>query len=153
MAGVYRLEIQESAADLKKLLRAQTTASNRERIHMLYLLKSEQASTIQQASALLGRNRVTVQKWARQYREGGLAALLSHKPRKGRPRSIPDWAQAALKQRLEQEDGFTSYSEIVQWLKEHLGVEAPYKTVHQLVHYHLKASSKVVRSKSNQQDE
>ena len=72
MAGVYKLEITETEAELKQLLRTQKTASDKERIQLLYLLKSEQASTVESAAALLGRHRVTVQKWLRLYRTGGL---------------------------------------------------------------------------------
>jgi transposase len=145
MAGVYKLEITETAADLKQRLRTQKTASDKERLQLLYLLKTGQASTIQSAATLLGRHRVTVQEWLRLYRGGGLAALLEHKPRTGRRQSIPQWAQESLHQRLHQSEGFNSYGEICQWLETQLGISAPYKTVHQLVHYRLKASPKVAR--------
>jgi hypothetical protein len=46
MAGIYKLEIQESEEELKQLLGAQKTASGKERIHLLYLLKSKQALTV-----------------------------------------------------------------------------------------------------------
>ncbi|NJK28386.1 MAG: response regulator [Coleofasciculaceae cyanobacterium SM2_3_26] len=105
MAGVYKLDITESAADLKQLLRTQKTASDKERIQLLYLLKTQQATTVQSAAALLGRHRVTVQEWLRLYRKGGLSGLLSHKPRPGRQHRIPQWAQDALNKRLQQEEG------------------------------------------------
>ncbi|MBD1996594.1 helix-turn-helix domain-containing protein, partial [Leptolyngbya sp. FACHB-541] len=89
MAGVYKLEISESEEDLKGLLREQKTASGKERIQLLYLLKSRQAATIQQAAQLLGRNRVSVQKWLRRYRAGGLSEMLEKKEPCGRPRAIP----------------------------------------------------------------
>ncbi|MEM1279881.1 MAG: helix-turn-helix domain-containing protein [Cyanobacteria bacterium P01_H01_bin.152] len=73
MSGFYHLKITESEAELKTLLGTQKNAYSKERIQLLYLLKSEQAQTIQQAAVLLGRHRVTVQKWARRYREGGLS--------------------------------------------------------------------------------
>ena len=50
MSGIYHLEIMESEAALKTLLRCQKTASDKERIQLLYLLKSEQAKTMQQAA-------------------------------------------------------------------------------------------------------
>jgi transposase len=150
MAGVYKLEITETETDLKQRLRTQKTASDKERIQLLYLLKTEQAQTIQDAAALLGRHRVTVQEWLRLYRRGGLATLLGHKPRTGRRQSIPQWAQEALQQRLHQSEGFNSYGEICQWLETQLGITAPYKTVHQLVHYRLKAAPKVARPVSVQ---
>jgi transposase len=139
MASVYKLEITETEADLKQLLRTQKTASDKERIQLLYLLKTEQATTIQAAATLLGRHRVTLQEWLRLYRRSGLEAMLEHKPRTGRQQSILQWAQEALNKRL----GFESYGAICQWLETQLGISAPYKTVHQLVHYRLKAAPKV----------
>jgi CheY-like chemotaxis protein len=106
MAGVYKLEITETEADLKQRLRSQKTASDKERIQLLYLLKTKQATTIQSAATLLGRHRVTVQEWLRLYRNGGLEAMLAHKPRTGRRQSIPQWAQVALNKQLHQSEGF-----------------------------------------------
>ena len=60
MAGVYKLDITETAAELKHLLKTQKNASDKERIQLLYLLKTEQATTVQAATALLGRHRVTL---------------------------------------------------------------------------------------------
>ena len=153
MSGVYHLEITESEQELKALLRDQKTASDKERIQLLYLLKSEQAKTIQQAASLLGRHRVTLQKWAQRYRQGGLDQLLSHKPHQGAKSTLPDWAETALRKRLEQSEGFESYEAIRQWLATELGIVAPYKTVHKWVYYRLGASSKVGRPKSDKQDE
>lgn len=153
MSGVYHLEIIESEPELKTLLGNQKTASSKERIQWLYLLKSGQAKTIQQAASLLGRHRVTLQKWAQRYRQGGLEQLLSHSPRTGAKSTLPDWAETALKNRLEQPEGFESYAAIQQWLATELGIVAPYKTVHKWVYYRLGASPKVVRPKSDKQDE
>lgn len=153
MAGVYKLEIEESQDELKALLRSQKTASDKERVQLLYLLKSGQATTLQQAAELLARHRVTVQKWARAYQQGGLSQLLAHKPHPGGQSSLPEWAQAKLRDRLEQPEGFESYEAIRQWLAKELGISAPYKTVHKWVYYRLKASPKVVRPQSDKQDE
>ena len=71
MAGIYKLNIQESEADLKQLLREQKVAFAKERVQLLYLLKTSQAKTVQQAAQMLGRNRVTVQEWLQRYRQGG----------------------------------------------------------------------------------
>lgn len=151
MAGVYNLEIQESANDLKHLLRAQKTASSKERIQLLYLLKTQQAKTVQDAAALLGRHRATLQEWLRCYRNGGLGALLESKARSGRPRAIPAWAEAALQKRLQELQGFDGYQSICDWLESELGIEANYKTVHKLVHYRLQGSPKVPRPISVEQ--
>lgn len=106
MVGVYKLEITETLDELKNLLRVQKIASDKERIQLLYLLKSEQAQTITIAASLLGRNRVTAQKWLSRYRQGGMENLLRQKPRPGRKHSIPLWAQKALEKELQKEEGF-----------------------------------------------
>lgn len=151
MAGVYKLEIAESEEDLKQLLREQKTASAKERVQLLYLLKTKQAQTVKQAATLLGRNRTTLQQWLRDYRQGGLAQLVRHQPRSGRPRRIPTWAVTSLQNRLQEPQGFDSYQAICDWLATQLGIEASYKTVHKLVHYHLHGSPKVPRPLSVEQ--
>lgn len=97
------------------------------------------------------RNRVTWQKWLRRYRSNGLNGLLEGKARSGRPRAIPDWAAAALNKRLQDPQGFDGYQAICDWLEEHLGIQAEYKTVHRLVHNRLQASPKVPRPVSVKQ--
>ena len=82
MSGVYRLKIVETTDELKNLLGVHKTTSDRERIQLLYLLKSGQAPTIKIAAEILGRNRVTVQKWISRYRQGGIYSILAHKQRR-----------------------------------------------------------------------
>jgi len=149
MAGVYKLESQESEEDLRQLLRQQKSAS--ECIHLLYLLRSRQVKTVQDAAPILGRNRVTLQKWLNRYREGGLAGMLEKKARSGRPRALPEWAEAALQKRLQEPQGNDCYQAICDWLFTQFGIQAAYKTVHQLVHYRLQSSPKVPRPVSVEQ--
>ncbi len=153
MVGVYHLNIQESESELKKLLRKEKTGSGKERIQLFYLLKSGKAQTITQASGILGRHRVTLQDWLSKYRQGGLKSLLERAISPGRPRKIPSWAEKALAKRLEEPEGFESYSGICQWLQTNLGIKANYKTVHSLVYYRLKASPKIARPQSLEQSE
>ena len=152
MAGVSRLEITETAEELKQILARQKTAAGKERVQLLYLLKTGNAATISQAAAMIGRHRVTAQKWMQQYQTSGIEPLLEQKHSPGRPRDIPYWAEKALDQKLQQEQGFNDYQEIVEWLEKSLGIKARYKTVHKLVYYRLKASPKVTRPKSIKQD-
>jgi len=151
MAGIYHLEIQESEAELKKLLALEKTGSGKERLQALYLLKTNPAKTVTEVAKILGRNRVTVQDWLAKYRQEGLVKYLDKKVSTGRPRTIPQWAEKSLEKRLNEEEGFNSYGEICQWLSSNLGIEAKYQTVHQLVHYKLKASPKIARPKSTEQ--
>lgn len=151
MAGVYKLEIHESAEELKQLLRSQTSAQRKERIQVLYLLQSQQAKTVQAAAELVGRNRVTVQEWLQHYRNGGLEGLLVNKKPTGRPRKLPQWAEQALCKRLQEPEGFESYQAICNWFENRLGLTVGYKTVHKLVHQRLGGLPKVPRPVSVKQ--
>ncbi|WNN92158.1 helix-turn-helix domain-containing protein [Gloeocapsopsis dulcis] len=75
MTGVVKINITETAEQLKKLLKQQKTACGLERLQALYLLKIQQVETVQHLAVVLGKSRVTVQRWLRCYREGGLKGL------------------------------------------------------------------------------
>lgn len=107
---------------------------------------------MEQVAELLGRHRVTVQKWAKKYRESGIEGLLKQKLHTRRLSQLPNGPEKALEERLQQEDGFNTYREVGEWLEDNLGITASYKTIHHWVHYRLKASSKVVRPQSSKQD-
>ena len=146
MSGVVKIEITESAETLKKLLKNACTPQEKERIETIYWLKTNTVSTVTQIAIMLGRNRVTVQKWLGKYREGGLNLLLEPKKNLGgRPRSIPFHVREKLQQELRNPEGFESYDEIRLWLKTCFEIDVAYRTVHQLVRYELKAKLKVPR--------
>ena len=67
MSGVLKVEINESEASLKKLLINQTIGKKKERIQILYLIKTHQAKTVGHLATLTGRHRVTISRWLSQY--------------------------------------------------------------------------------------
>lgn len=73
MAGVFKLEITETAEQLKTRLHEQKAVFGKERVQALYLLKLGQVKTIQQLAVVMGRDRTTVQRWLLMYRQGGRA--------------------------------------------------------------------------------
>ncbi len=146
MSGVVKIEIIESAETLKKLLKNAKTPQEKERIQAIYWLKTHTVETVKQIAIMLGRNRVTVQKWLRKYRTGGLNLLLEPKKNLGgRPTSIGPDVVEKLKEELKNPEGFQSYGEIQLWLKTCFDVDVAYRTVHQLVRYKLKGKLKVPR--------
>lgn len=153
MSGVVKIEITESAEKLHKLLTQATTAHSQERLQVLYWLKTQKVETVEESAVLLGRHRVTVQRWLSRYRAGGIQGLLEKKKSPGRPKSIPECVVARLKQELEDPEGFRSYIEVQLWLKTCCSVDVAYRTVHQLVRYRLQGKLKVPRPVSAKQRE
>nr|WP_084202425.1 helix-turn-helix domain-containing protein [Rubidibacter lacunae] len=112
------------------------------------------ASQATQVASLLppGRTRVTVSRWLRDYRGGGLSALTEPKPRSGRPPAISGDALAQLQQELQNERGFFSYVEVQTWLEAVWDLKLPYSTVHDTVRYRLGAKLKAPRPVDVKQD-
>jgi transposase len=151
MSGSVKIEIVESAETLKQLLNQSTTPAAKERIQALYWLKTKMVETVEHIAVLLGRHRVTVQRWLSQYRTEGLEGLLTEKRSPGRPRSIRPEIVTQLVQELSEPSGFQSYTEVQLWLKALWDLEVPYRTVHQLVRYRLQSKLKVPRPVSSKQ--
>ena len=152
MAGVTSVEIQESAQELAQLLQTETNATFKERLQVLYLLQLPEPMSISAIAKVIGKHRGTLQRWLSLYQAQGLKALLENKQSSGRPRIIPAWAVISLERRLQEPQGFKSYTQVQQWLQETLGVVAEYRTVHELVRYRLKAKLKAARPVHKKQD-
>jgi len=135
--------------------RLQTVRDGRqtEKLQMLWWIQSGQVSEQQEISKRLGRNTSTITRWLQSYRQAGLAALLQVKTAPGATRKMSDAVIAALQQRLASEEGFSSYTAIVEWLKPEHGQTVKYSTVYQWVRYRLGAKLKVSRPQSYKQDE
>ncbi len=60
MTGLLQVEISESREELEKALKQVTIASSKERLQMLYLLKSGQVASRQGLAELIGRDEATI---------------------------------------------------------------------------------------------
>lgn len=153
MAGVSRIEIQESTDQLKHLMHLQTSASAKERLQVLYLLKSSQAQDISTAAQLVGRDRTTVQRWMLKYEAHGIEKLIAPPTGQGRKSVIPAAINQALVEKLDDPNGISSYGEIQQWLETEHQLQVKYPTVHRHVRYRLRAKLKVPRPVNESADE
>ncbi|QIZ73189.1 helix-turn-helix domain-containing protein [Oxynema aestuarii] len=146
MAKTLNLDIQESAEELKALLKQQTNAQRKERVHALYLLKSNQVTTLEELSKLLVRDTSTIYRWFQKYKQEGLDGLLKLYEPAGRPITIPQEALDKLRLKLQEPEAFKNYGEIQIWLKEECGVEVDYHVVYRAVRYKFKAKLKSSKS-------
>lgn len=63
MARVTKIEIVESSLELHHLMERQKTASGFQKVQVLYLLKTQQVRTVENLALMLGRGRITLQRW------------------------------------------------------------------------------------------
>jgi transposase len=153
MGRSFKVEITESEEELKKRLQTARLGSQKEKLQMLWWLKSGQVKEQQEIGRRLGRDTSTVTRWLQKYRLGGLSSLLEIKKAPGASRKMSDEAIAALKQELETGKGFSGYGAIVEWLEKKYGEKIEYGTVYAWVRYRFGAKLKVSRPKSYKQDE
>lgn len=151
MSRPFKIEIVESEKELKKRLQAARLGNQKEKLQMLWWLKSGQINQQLEIGKRLGRDTSTVTRWLQQYRSGGLSRLLEIKKAAGAKRKINDQVLAALKQELEIGKGFSSYGAIVEWLKQEHGLDIEYGTVYRWVRYEFGAKLKVPRPRSSSQ--
>lgn len=151
MTRPFQIEILESLEELELALKHATTASSKERLQMLYLLKSGQVTSRQGLAELIGRDQATITRWVRKYKDGGRSSLLEVKHAPGQVPIVRGEKLERLLQQLKDPQGFHSYGQIQQWLSTKLGLNIAYKTVYHLVRYKLKAKLKVPRPQSLKQ--
>ena len=119
--------------------------------HCIYS-KRAPVETVQHLAVLLGRGRMTVQRWLKLERVGGLSTLLELRKSPGRPKTISLEVRSHIKEELKDSQGFQSYEEVRRWLLASEGIEASYKVVHEVVRYKLKAKLKAPRPRRIKQN-
>jgi transposase len=153
MSRPFEIEIAESEEELKKHLQTANLGNQKEKLQMLWWIKSGQVKQQQEIGKRLAKDTSTVTRWLQKYRLSGLHGLLEIKKAPGAKRKIHDTAITALKQELKTGKGFSSYGAIVEWLKQEQGLDIEYGTVYAWVRYQLGAKLKVPRPQSYKQDE
>ncbi|AUB43828.1 Transposase (plasmid) [Nostoc flagelliforme CCNUN1] len=153
MSRPFEIEIAESEEELKKRLQTANLGNQKEKLIMLWWIKSGLVLEQQEIGKRLAKDTSTVTRWLQRYRSGGISELLKIKKAPGAKPKIHDAAIAGLEQELKTGKGFSSYGAIVEWLKQEYELEMEYATVYALVRYKLGAKLKVPRPQSHKQDE
>ena len=82
-------------------LKNSRTARQKERLQMLWWLKTGQVTQHQTLAERLGRDGSTVTRWLQKYRQGGLSELLVVKSAPGKSPHLSPEAVAGLQERLQ----------------------------------------------------
>jgi transposase len=162
MSGIPKIEIQESAEELRELMKKQKNSLEFAKLQTLYLFKINAAETVRYMAVLIGRGESTIHRWLKVYRESGIKALLkdveeekdeeiSSRP-PGRPQAIDVEIAAQIQQELKEEEGFSSYQEVKLWLEIVQGVEVSYISIWRFCRLELQAKLKVPRPRSIKQE-
>lgn len=152
MARPLKITITETTEELKKRLDRTTTASNKERLLLLYWLKIGLAKNRKELTAMLFRHEATITRWLQKYKKGGMEALLEVKKAPGKTSKISSEALIKLEEELKNTEGFSSYGEIQQWLEANYQIKVAYHTIYKKVRYKLQAKLKTPRPYNSKKD-
>ncbi|WP_017327340.1 helix-turn-helix domain-containing protein [Synechococcus sp. PCC 7336] len=152
MTGKLKLDIAESVEELKSLMYLQKMVGTHARIHALYLLKLGVVKTVGDVALLLGRDRITIQRWLKLYRDGGLEALLTVKHSPGRKPAIPADILVQLGRVLDPPRQLDTYAEVRGWLKQEFNLDVSYKVVRDTVRNRLSIDLKTEAGTSSAGD-
>ena len=78
------VEIKESLEELEKAVKYAARSSSKERLQMLYWLKTGQVTSRRALAQLLGRDQATITRWLKKYKDGGYKGLLEVKQAPGK---------------------------------------------------------------------
>lgn len=145
--------ITEDAQTLMVKQRNTSDKHQKQKLLMLYHIKSGYAKTRREAAALIGVHPKTVGTWLTVYETDGLDAMLHRGTPTGRPPLLTDEQAALLYQRLQEPEGFSSYTEIKEYIEQAFEVKMSYKGVYSLVHDRWKAKPKVPRKTHEKKNE
>ena len=144
-------EILESEDYLNNLFLNEKDTRRKERLQVIYLIKTGETTKIVKLSKIIAKDRTTIGNWLKKYEKLGLDGLLERNTSFGRPSSLNEEEVAKLKGKLSEPDGFKSYNHIKTWLLEELEINMKYNAVFKLCHDKLGASPKVSRPKNPKQ--
>lgn len=138
--------IKESAEELKDLLAQEHSARRRNRLHLLFLIRSGQVKSREEAADRLVVHRNSVWGWLEAYKTGGLEQML--RVGKTGPKPVQKSLSVPVFDALEKQvrgEGFSGYTHAQEWLRTRFGCDVPYSTVHKLIRYRLGAKLKRAR--------
>jgi transposase len=153
MAQLLRIIVKESEAELKQMLKGKPIHLHN-RIRMLQLIKKKKIQTKDALAEALHVSPSTVHGWRTRYRKGGLNLLLEDKRGGKKAAAIQGEAYQALQKRLHSpKEGFRSFVELQQWLKQEYGIAMGYHAVNKFVKRKFRARLKAGRKSHVLKDE
>lgn len=143
MAKALKVVVKESVKELRILQKKNASYYNR--LQMLILIKGGDIVTKDGLAQALSVSNKSVHVWRTRYNSGGIALLLEDN-RGGKQGQITDQIHQKLSTRLNNsKEGFKSFIDVQQWLKDSFGIEMQYHAVNKYLKRKFGARPKVGR--------
>ncbi|UZO79179.1 winged helix-turn-helix domain-containing protein [Aquimarina sp. ERC-38] len=124
-------EVLETSSQLRSMIGKASHSKNVLRLQSLLYIKEKTFKKQSDLAKHLGYNVRTMELWLKTYKEEGIEAMLiGSKPRKAKERKVTKAVHTGLSKRLNDSyQGFESYVQAVNWVKEQYGISYPYNTL------------------------
>ena len=154
MATARKFSIKESPSELKTLRKKQTLYRIEKRIIWLIELQKGKFKTREELASYLGINLRTQERWVLRYISGGIAELLTDKPKNIKSRVITAEIHKGLSKRVNSSDEpFLGYWDAVQWVKSEYNVDVQYQNLRRYLIQHFKTKLKTPRKSHYKKDD
>ncbi len=146
-------KIKEDKEELLEMMKYERNSNKRNKIHLLYLVKTEEQIKITEISKIIKRPRTRIYKWFKLYEEEGIEGYLK-KIDYNRHKSKLNGEKLEKLERILKEEGkgFSSFKEAYRYVNEVLNVKLAYISVYKILVNKLKAKLKVVRPVNENKD-
>ena len=147
------ISIEESSVELRKLYESSTTELRRDRLKMLYYIKTEKYVYRNAIAKKLGRRPTTIGNWIKSYEAAGLSKLLEIHSGGNNTAHISDIAKAYISKALsDSETTITSYTELQAQIAEDLLEKINYGALYAHCRRKHKSKLKVSRKSHYKKD-
>lgn len=148
------VSVKESISELEGLLKKVKSERARGRIKALLLLKKEKVSYQLELARKIGFTEKTVREWLKRYEREGLASCIKIRVGGNGKSTITDEARLIIAEKLnDAHTNITSYTELLEVLKEEYQFDIKYKTLYGFCRRHHQSKLKVARKSHYKKDE
>lgn len=154
MGRKRNLTIKEDISELKSYKTKTLDYNSSKRLEALILLKSNEYKTLEATAEHLGVNYTTLCKWIKRYKDKGIDGYLAKFTTSKESKIITKEAHEALEKRLHDENNpFSGYAEVQQWLRDGFGIEIEYQWLWKYMRTKLNSRLKVPRKVNVKKEE
>lgn len=155
MASPKQIIITETLAQLRKLQK-DNIPMIATRIRVLIEFKKSEPPGVSKRTVAeaVGVNHNSVQSWRTLYEQGGIAAILNHKRKGGRPSNISAEEHTLISQKLhDPKNGLRGYVELLSWAEEEFKKNIKYNTLLKYATRHFGLKIKTARKSHVKKDD
>lgn len=153
MGKKSQFNVQESLAELQKMLSKCNSLKEEKRVRCLMAIKSAKFETRKELADNFGIHIRTLERWLNSYKSGGISEMLTDKPKNKQSKIITQEIHLGLEKRVnDPHNPFLGYWDAQDWVKKEFGVEIKYQRIREYLIQHFRTKTKSPRKSHIKKD-